>query len=161
FFTNPKYARELRKTAASAVILSEKAEAASCAMLRVQHPYLAFAKAVALFAADDRPPVGIHPLASVASTADVAADASVRPFTVIGSDARIGARSIVHPNVTIGSGAQVGADCVIRPQVSIRERVQIGDRVIVQDGAVIGSDGFGFAARPDGSHQKIPQVGGV
>ena len=161
FFTNPKYARELKKTAASAVILSEKAEAAPCAMLRVQHPYLAFAKAVALFAADDQPAAGVHPLASVAPTAEVAADASVGPFTVIGDGARIGARSVVHPNVTIGSGARVGADCVIRSQVSIRERVRIGDRVVVQDGAVIGSDGFGFAARPDGTHQKIPQIGGV
>jgi len=76
FFANAKYARELRETAASAVILSEKAEAAPCAMLRVQHPYLAFAKAVALFAADDRPPAGIHRLASVASTAAPCTDRS-------------------------------------------------------------------------------------
>src|SRR6185436_1429901 len=95
------------------------------------------------FAADDRPPAGIHRLATVASTAEVAPDASIGPFTVIGDGARIGLRSIVHANVTIGNG------------------VHVGDRVIVQDGAVIGSDGFGFAARPDGTHQKIPQVGAV
>lgn len=161
FFTNPKYASELRKTAASAVILSEKAEAAPCAMLRVPHPYVAFAKAVGLFATSDRPAVGIDRLASVASTAIVAADASIGPFTVVGDGARIGARTIVYSNVTIGNGAQVGADCVIHSQVSIRERVQVGDRVIVQDGAVLGSDGFGFATCPDGTHQKIPQVGAV
>jgi len=161
FFTNPKYARELRKTAASAVILSEKAEAAPCAMLRVPHPYVALAKAVALFAPDDRPAAGVHQLASVASTAIVAADASIGPFTVVGDGARIGARAIVHSNVAIGNGAQVGDDCVIHSHVSIRERVQVGNRVIVQDGAVIGSDGFGFATRPDGTHQKIPQIGSV
>lgn len=161
FFTNPKYARELRTTKASAIILSEKAEPVPCAMLRVQHPYLAFAKAVSLFAVDDRPAAGIHPLASVAASAAVAEDASIGPFTVVGDGARIGSRTIVHSNVAIGNGAQVGADCVVHSRVSIRERVQIGDRVIVQDGAVIGSDGFGFAARPDGTHQKIPQVGGV
>lgn len=161
FFTNPKYARALRTTTASAVILSDKAEAAPCAMLRVSHPYLAFAKAVELFTADSRPPAGIHRLADVAATAVVAPDAVIGPFTVVGDGARIGTRTFVHPHVTIGSGAQIGEDCVIHAQVSIRERVQIGNRVVVQDGAVIGSDGFGFATGPDGTHHKIPQIGGV
>ena len=161
FFTNPKYAPELRRTRASAIILSEQAEAAPCAMLRVQHPYLALAKAIALFASPDRPPVGVHRLADVAMSAAVAADASIGAFAVIGDAARIGARSIIYPHAVIGAGAQIGSDCVIHARVSIRERVSIGDRVVVQDGAVIGSDGFGFATGPDGGHQKIPQVGGV
>jgi UDP-3-O-[3-hydroxymyristoyl] glucosamine N-acyltransferase len=161
FFTNPKYASALRKTGASGVILAETAEAAPCAMLRVQQPYLAFAKAVELFASDDRPAAGIHPLADVASTAVVSPDASVGPFASLGDGVRIGARTIVHPQVTIGRGAQIGDDCVIHSRVSIREHVQIGNRVILQDGAVVGSDGFGFARRPDGSHHKIPQIGGV
>jgi UDP-3-O-[3-hydroxymyristoyl] glucosamine N-acyltransferase len=63
--------------------------------------------------------------------------------------------------VTIGPGARIGDDCVIHARVSIRERVTIGDRVVVQDGAVLGSDGFGFARRDDGTHHKIPQIGGV
>ena len=161
FFTNPKYAAELRKTSASAVILSEKAEAAPCAMLRAREPYLAFAKAVELFVPAQRPAAGIHRLAEVAPTAVVAADASVGPFSVVGDGALIGARTIVYPHVTIGDGAQVGDDCVIHSRVSIRERVRIGHRVILQDGAVVGSDGFGFARRPDGTHHKIPQIGGV
>jgi UDP-3-O-[3-hydroxymyristoyl] glucosamine N-acyltransferase len=161
FFTNPKYASALRKTGASAVILGDNAEAAPCAMLRVRQPYLAFAKAVEFFAGDDRPAAGIHRLADVASTAVVSSDASIGPFAVIGDDARIGARTVVYPLVTIGRGAQIGDDCVIHSRVSIRERVQIGHRVIVQDGAVVGSDGFGFAKRPDGTHHKIPQIGGV
>ena len=161
FFTNPKYASALRKTRASAVILADNAEAAPCAMLRVRQPYLAFAKAVELFAGDNRPAGGIHRLAEVASTAVVSSDASIGPFAVIGDDARIGARTVIYPLVTIGRGAQVGDDCVIHSRVSIRERVQIGHRVIVQDGAVVGSDGFGFAKRPDGTHHKIPQMGGV
>ena len=161
FFTNPKYARALRTTGASAVILSEKAEAAPCAMLRVSHPYLAFAKAVEFFAQSNRPPAGIHRLADVAATAVVAPDAIVGPFTVVGDGARIGPRTLVSPHVTIGAGAHIGEDCVIHSQVSIRERVQIGNRVVLQDGAVIGSDGFGFATKPDGTHYKIPQIGTV
>lgn len=161
FFTNPKYAAELRRTRAAAVILSENAEAAPCAMLRVRHPYLAFARAVELFADPERPAPGIHRLAEAAASASIAPDASIGAFSVIGDGVRIGARTIVYPHVTIGRGAQIGNDCLIHSRVSIRERVQLGNRVVVQDGAVIGSDGFGFAQRPDGTHHKIPQVGGV
>jgi UDP-3-O-[3-hydroxymyristoyl] glucosamine N-acyltransferase len=161
FFTNPRYAPELRRTKASAVILSESAEHAPCAMLRVHHPYLAFANAVVLFAEGRRPAPGVHRLADVAASAVVAADASVGAFAVVGEDARIGARTLVHAHAVVGPGAQIGSDCVLYSRVSIRERVQVGDRVVIQDGAVIGSDGFGFAKRPDGTHQKIPQVGGV
>ncbi len=161
FFTNPKYARALKSTRASAVILSEKADPAPCAMLRVGHPYLAFAKAVELFATTSRPPAGIHRLADVAPTAVVAPDAVIGPFASVGDGARVGARTLVYPNVTIGAGAHTGDDGIIHSPVSVRERVQIGHRVVVQDGAVIGSDGFGFATRPDGTHHKIPQVGAV
>lgn len=161
FFTNPKYAAALRRTRASAVILGDKADAAPCAMLRTSNPYLAFARAVGIFAGDTRPPAGVHPHAVVAGDAIVAPDASVGPFAVVGAGARIAARTIVHAHVTVGPHAEIGADCVIHARVSIRERVKIGDRVVIQDGAVVGSDGFGFAHRPDGSHVKIPQVGGV
>jgi UDP-3-O-[3-hydroxymyristoyl] glucosamine N-acyltransferase len=161
FFTNPRYAASLRTTKASGVILGETAEAAPCAMLRARHPYLAFARAVELFADAWRPPVGVHPTASIGQGVALADGVSVGPFAVIGDGVRIGARSIIEPHVVIGREVQIGDDCVIHARVSIRERITIGHRVIVQDGAVIGSDGFGFARRPDGTHHKIPQIGGV
>jgi UDP-3-O-[3-hydroxymyristoyl] glucosamine N-acyltransferase len=161
FFVNPKYGAHLRGTRASAVILGDRAEAAPCAMLRAANPYLAFARAVELLA-PPRPVVpGVHRLADVAPTASIAPDASIGPFVSIGAGARIGARTVVYPHVTIGDGAVVGDDCVIHARVSVRERVTLGHRVIVQDGAVIGSDGFGFAHQSDGTHYKIPQIGGV
>jgi UDP-3-O-[3-hydroxymyristoyl] glucosamine N-acyltransferase len=67
----------------------------------------------------------------------------------------------VYPNAVIGAGARIGDDCVIHAGVSIRERVQIGNRVTILDGAVIGSDGFGFVRQPDGTHVKIPQLADV
>jgi UDP-3-O-[3-hydroxymyristoyl] glucosamine N-acyltransferase len=161
FFVNPKYAPELRATKASAVILGERAEPAPCPMLRTREPYVAFARAVALFAEPWRPSPGIHPSAHVAETAHVARDASIGPLVAVGERVRIGARTIIHPNVTVGRNAELGDDCVIHAGVSIREGVRIGHRVIVQDGAVLGSDGFGFARRADGVHEKIPQIGGV
>jgi UDP-3-O-[3-hydroxymyristoyl] glucosamine N-acyltransferase len=80
---------------------------------------------------------------------------------VIGAGASIGSRTVLYPHAVVGPGARIGDDCVIHASVSVRERVVLGHRVIVQDGAVIGSDGFGFARRPDGTHQKIPQIGDV
>ena len=161
FFANPKYAAELRATAASAVILGERAEAAPCAMIRAAHPYFAFARAMEIFAPPAAATPGVHRLADVDPTAVVAPSASIAAFVCIGPAARVGARTVVYPHVTIGAGAVVGDDCVVHARVSIRERVVIGHRVVLQDGAVVGSDGFGFAQRPDGTHHKIPQVGGV
>jgi UDP-3-O-[3-hydroxymyristoyl] glucosamine N-acyltransferase len=161
FLANPKYAADLRVTRASAVILPDNADAAPCAMLRCANPYLTFARAVEIFAPSADAPAGVHRLAHVSASASIAADASIGPFVSVSADVRIGARTIIHPHVTIGPGARIGDDCVIHARVSIRERVTIGDRVIVQDGAVLGSDGFGFARRADGTHHKIPQIGGL
>jgi UDP-3-O-[3-hydroxymyristoyl] glucosamine N-acyltransferase len=161
FFVNPKYAVQLRQTQASAVILGERAEPAPCAMLRAANPYLAFARAVELFSPRPALAQGVHRLADVAASASIAPDASIGPFVSIGDGVRIGSRTRVYPHVTIGEGAIVGDDCVLHARVSLRERVTLGHRVVVQDGAVIGSDGFGFAQRADGTHHKIPQIGGV
>jgi UDP-3-O-[3-hydroxymyristoyl] glucosamine N-acyltransferase len=143
------------------VILGERAEGATCAMLRAPQPYLAFAKAVELFADAWRPPAGVHRLALVADSAVIGEGASIGPFAVVEEGAHVGARTILHSHVMIARDAHVGDDCVLHARVSIRERVRIGCRVVIQDGAVIGTDGFGFARRPDGSHHKIPQVGDV
>lgn len=161
FFANPKYHAELKRTRASAVIADEHAVDAPCAVLRSAQPYLAFARAVELFADRWRPPSGIHRLADVHPTAIVAPDACIGPFVAIGERARVGARTLVHPHATIGRLAEIGDDCVVHAHVSIRERVRIGHRVVIQDGVVIGSDGFGFARTAEGTHHKIPQIGGV
>ncbi len=161
FLANAKYEKLLLRTNASAVIMREGGPAAPCATLRTRDPYLAFARAVGVFAPDWRPAPGIHPLAAVAGDARIGGGVSIGAFVAVGEDAAIGARTVVFPNVTIGRGAVIGADCVIHSNVSIRERVTIGDRVILQNGVVIGGDGYGFVRRGDGTHEKIPQVATV
>ena len=161
FVANTKYLPALATTRASAVVLRDDAAAPRLAVLRTTDPYLAFARAVGLFAPQWKPSPGIHAMAAIAGDATLGCDVSIGAFVAIGEGAAVGDRTVVFPNVTIGAGARIGADCVVHANVSIRERVTIGDRVVVQDGAVIGSDGFGFATAPDGTHQKIPQVGGV
>ena len=161
FLANSKYEKLLPATRASAVIVREQAPAAPCAVLRARDPYLAFARAVALFAPDWRPAPGIHPLAAVAASAQVGAGVSIGAFVAAGEGARIGERTVIFPNVTIGDGASIGSDCIIHSNVAIRERVAIGDRVILQNGVVVGGDGYGFVRRGDGTHEKIPQVATV
>lgn len=161
FFTNLKYAAHLKRTGASAVIAGDQGPGAPCAVLRTAHPYLAFARAVALFADPWTPPSGVHRLADVAAGATVDPTASVGAFVVIDDGAQVGARTVIHPHAVIARGARLGIDCVIHSHASVRERVQIGNRVVIQNGAVVGSDGFGFARTPEGTHHKIPQVGGV
>ena len=161
FLANPKYASKLAFTKASAVIMNGEDVSAPCAVIRSTSPYLTFARAAQVLAPDIKPAAGVHPLASVAADAQIDATATVGAFAVIGSGAAIGARTIVHPHVVIGDGTTVGADCILHAHVSIRERCTIGARVIVQNGAVVGSDGYGFAPRGDGSHEKIPQTAPV
>ena len=158
FVSNPRYLGALQTTNASAVIVSPSAPAPVCAALRSDEPYLAFARAVALFSTLKTPAPGIDELASVADDAVIGADVSIGPFVWIGSGARIGARTIIHSHVAVADGALIGDDCVLYSHASIRERCELGRRVVVQNGAVVGSDGFGFVPMKDGTHQKIPQA---
>ena len=161
FLANPKYAVALAATRATAVILEPTAPAAPCAMLRIANPYLAFARAAQAFAPPRTVPPGVHPTAVIAGDAVLAPGVAVGPLVVIGQRARVDAGTVLHPHVVVGDDAVIGADCVIHARVSIREACRLGDRVVVQDGAVIGADGFGFAHHADGTHEKIPQTGPV
>jgi UDP-3-O-[3-hydroxymyristoyl] glucosamine N-acyltransferase len=161
FLANPRYQSSLAGTRASAVILKDDGTVAPCAALRAADPYLAFARAVGVFAPSWRPPSGVHAMASVAASAHLGADVSIGAFVSVGENARIGARTVVFPNVTIGAGAVIGDDCVLHSNASVRERVTLGHRVVLQNGVVVGGDGYGFVRRPDGSHEKIPQVATV
>jgi UDP-3-O-[3-hydroxymyristoyl] glucosamine N-acyltransferase len=163
FLANPKYRHHLASTQASAVIigLDELAEGITTARLRAERPAVSFAEAVRLLAHVATPGAGIDSTARVASDAVVHPSASIGAFVTVGAGAAIGARTVVYPHVTIGAGAALGDDCVVHAQVSIRERVRIGHRVVLQDGAVIGSDGFGFVKQGDGTHLKIPQLADV
>jgi UDP-3-O-[3-hydroxymyristoyl] glucosamine N-acyltransferase len=161
FLANPKYESALSGTHASAVILNDDAPAAPCAVLRTPDPYLAFARAVGVFAPPSRPAPGVHAMAAVATSARLGAGVSIGPFVAVGEGASIGDNTVIFPNVTVGPDARIGNDCVIHSNVSIRERVSIGNRVILQNGVVVGGDGYGFVRRPDGTHEKIPQVAGV
>ena len=158
FVANPKYEKLLATTKASAVILKPGAPSVNLAVLRAADPYLAFARAVRLFAPDSRPGPGVSPHAAVASDVHLGRDVSIGAFVALDAGVTIGDRTVIFPNVTIGRGARIGSDCVIHSNVSIRDRMVIGDRVILQNGVVVGGDGYGFVRLNDGTHEKIPQT---
>lgn len=161
FLANPRYAAAVARTRASAIILPLDGGTAPCAVLRASQPYLAFARALALLMPEPRHAPGVHASAVIDPTAEIGADVSIGPLAVVGARARVGARTILHPHVVIAPDAVIGDECVLHAHVSIRERSVLGNRVVVHDGAVIGSDGFGFVTDAEGVHHKIPQVSRV
>lgn len=169
FLANPKYAKQLATTKATAVLVREDCDLpppeAGGALLRVESPDLAFAKAVPLFTkpAIVRSP-GIHPSAVVDPTAKLGRDVYVGPLAVIGPGAVIGDRCVIEAHAVVADEAVLGEECHLYPMVSIRERCRLGRRVTIHNGTVIGADGFGYNTKvgPDGIRvEKIPQLGNV
>ena len=161
FVSNPKYARLIGTTRASAIILGPDAPATEVATLTSDNPYLAFAHAIELFYSPPEPVPGIHPTAVIASSARIGHHCSIGANVVIGEEVRLGDRATLHANMTVYPGASIGDDFVAHANSSIREYVEIGNRVVLQNGAVIGADGFGFAPDAADSYYKMVQSGTV
>jgi UDP-3-O-[3-hydroxymyristoyl] glucosamine N-acyltransferase len=159
FLANPKYAPKVKHTKASAILVSEPLAGVEIACLVSENPYLDHARALALFYQPPRPKPGVHPLAYVASTAVLGENCSIGPFAVVGEQVTIGRNAVLHPHVVIYEGAQIGDDFLAHSHATVREFCRVGDRVILQNSVVVGSDGFGFAKRKDGTHFKIVQSG--
>jgi UDP-3-O-[3-hydroxymyristoyl] glucosamine N-acyltransferase len=163
FLTNPKYSRELTRTLATAVFLNEKVVLKRgpglppLAALRSQNPYFDFARAIELFCAPAAYPAGTHPTAVVAKSAKIGEGAHIGPHCFVDEGVEIGRRAVLHSLVTIYRNTRIGDDFLAHSQTVVRERCTIGNRVILQNGVVVGGDGFGFAKRPDGRWHKIMQ----
>jgi UDP-3-O-[3-hydroxymyristoyl] glucosamine N-acyltransferase len=165
FVSNPKYNAAAKTTKASAVIVAENFPAISTGMLRSKNPYLAWAKAIELFYQPPRYAPGIHSTAVVHQTAKIGKHAHIGPYVVIDEDAVIGDNAVLLAHVVIYRGATIGNNFFAHAHAVVREFCQVGDNVLLQNGAVIGSDGFGFAKFEDeddqGHWQKIVQSGNV
>jgi UDP-3-O-[3-hydroxymyristoyl] glucosamine N-acyltransferase len=159
FLSNPKYAHKVKHTRAAAVLVSDPVDGLAAAQLLSSNPYLDFARALALFYEPPRPQPGIHPLAFVAASAVIGENASIGPFAVIGDKVVIGKNAVLRPHVVIYEGARIGDDFYAHAHAVVREYCTIGHRVILQNSAIIGGDGYGFAKRADGTHYKIVQSG--
>jgi UDP-3-O-[3-hydroxymyristoyl] glucosamine N-acyltransferase len=159
FLANPKYAHKVKGTRAGAIIVSAAAGGLHIPALVSENPYLDFARALELFYQPPAPRPGIHPAAVIAETAAIGEGVSIGAYAVIGERVKIGRGTVIHPHVVIYEGAEIGEDCVLHAHSSVREHCRLGNRVVLQNGVVIGGDGFGFAKRKDGTHYKIVQSG--
>jgi UDP-3-O-[3-hydroxymyristoyl] glucosamine N-acyltransferase len=158
FVAQPKYASRLPHTRAAAVIVPAVIETPLPSLLS-DNPYVSFAQAVAVLHPEPRLAPGVHPSAQVDGTAVLGEGVHVGALAVVGPRARIGARTVIHPHAVVYADAVIGADCLLHSGAQLRERCRLGDRVVLQNGAVVGADGFGFARDESGRYHKIPQVG--
>ena len=158
FIANPKYIADAQTTNASAVIVAPNFPATGKGLLRADDPYLAFARAIDLFY---KPPIyqpGVHPTAVIAPTAQIGAHAHIGAYVVIDDDVELGANAVLLPHVVIYRGAKIGDNFFAHAHAVVREHCRLGDHVILQNGVIVGCDGFGFAR--DGERwQKITQSG--
>jgi UDP-3-O-[3-hydroxymyristoyl] glucosamine N-acyltransferase len=161
FLSNPRYGKHVQQTRAAAILLEKEIPGISLPCLISENPYLDFARALEWFYQPPKPPAGIHPAAVIAPSAKIGADASIGAYVVIGDDVVIGDGAVLHPHVVIYPGVKIGRDFEAHSHAVVREYCEIGERVILQNGAVVGSDGFGFARQRDGFHYKIVQSGKV
>jgi UDP-3-O-[3-hydroxymyristoyl] glucosamine N-acyltransferase len=159
FIANPKYEKYIHETAAEAVLVGKDFPACSKTVLRCDDPYFAFMRLVERFyGGPPPPPPGIHPAAVIDPSSRIGVGCAIGPFVAIGRNCILGERVQLHPGVVLADEVQIGDDTILYANVSVRERCRLGARVIVHCGAVIGSDGFGFAFK-EGRYHKIPQMG--
>jgi UDP-3-O-[3-hydroxymyristoyl] glucosamine N-acyltransferase len=161
FVANPKYASAARATRASAVIVAEDFPAIPKTMLRSKNPYLTFAQAVGLFYQPPQYEPGVHATAVIHASAKFGANAHVGPYVTIDRDVRIGANAVLLAHCAIYAGATIGDNFFAHTHAIVRERCRIGNHVILQNGVVVGGDGFGFAKDDSGRWYKIVQSGPV
>jgi UDP-3-O-[3-hydroxymyristoyl] glucosamine N-acyltransferase len=165
FLANRRYAPQLKRTQASAVLIEEGVTLERehglepLAALRTGNPYLAFAHAIELFYQPPEYKPGVHATAVLAESAKIGKGAHIGPYCFVDEGVEIGECAVLHSFVTIYRGAKIGANFFAHAHAIVREDCRIGDRVILQNGVVIGGDGLGFAKRSDGTWHKMAQSG--
>jgi len=165
FLANRRYFHLLKSTRASAVLLEENvavrrdADLPPIAALRSRNPYLAFARAIDFFYEAPKYKPGIHSTTIIAKSAKIGDRAHIGPYCFVDDDAEIGRNAVLHSFVTIYRGAIIGDDFFAHAHSVVRELCRIGNRVILQNGAIIGGDGLGFAKQADGTWSKMSQSG--
>lgn len=159
FLANPRYRPAVRTTRAGAIVAGNNAGPMPLATLRSSEPYLAFARAIDLFCPPEVFEPGIHPSAVIATTAVIGSGAHIGPYCFIDEGVRMGKNAILHSFVAIYRDVTIGDDFLAHSHTAVREGCRIGNRVILQNGVVVGTDGFGFARTPEGHWYKMRQAG--
>jgi UDP-3-O-[3-hydroxymyristoyl] glucosamine N-acyltransferase len=159
FVANPKYASLAKSTRAGAILVAPDFPEVPATTLRLENPYLAFARAVEIFYHPPAWTPGVHPTAAIHPSTKIGPNAHIGAYAVIGENVVIGSDAVILPHVVIYPGVRIGDRFFAHAHAVVREYCQLGDDVLLQNGAVVGSDGFGFAKDEAGRWHKIPQSG--
>ncbi len=161
FVANPKYAGLARKTKAAAVLVEPEFPQIEAATLRLKNPYLAFSRTLGFFYQPPAYAPGIHPTAVIDPTAVIGEGAHIGAYVVVGSRVKLGAEATLLPHVVLYPGVETGSHFFAHAHAVVRENCILGDHVTLENGVIIGADGFGFAKNEQGHWEKIPQSGPV
>lgn len=161
FVANPRYAGLARKTQAAAILVDPEFPDVETPTLRLKNPYLAFSRAVGIFY---QPPVyapGVHPTAVIDPSAEIGEGAHIGAYVVVGPGVKLAPHATLLPHVVLYPGVQAGSHFFAHAHAVVREGCVLGDDVTLENGAIVGADGFGFAKDEQGRWEKIPQSGPV
>ncbi|MES2651158.1 MAG: UDP-3-O-(3-hydroxymyristoyl)glucosamine N-acyltransferase [Bacteroidota bacterium] len=167
FLSNPKYENYLYTTKASVVIVANDfspSQPITCTLIKVKDPYSAFSVLLEKYNValnQDKNQVGITQPCFIHPTAKIGKNVFIGAFCSIDENVEIGDNCRIYTQIYIGSNTKIGNDTTIYAGVKIYNRSVIGSNVTIHSNAVIGSDGFGFAPQPDGTYNKIAQIGNV
>ena len=158
FFADPRYKDAVKRTKASALLVSKAIDFFQGSQVVVPNPALAYAKVAGLFV----PPIskfsGLHPSVFLHENSKIGENVSIYPSVYISEGVTIGNDVTLFPGVFVGDRVKIGDNTILYPNVTIMHDCVIGNEVIIHAGSVIGSDGFGFVR--DGSiNIKVPQLG--
>jgi UDP-3-O-[3-hydroxymyristoyl] glucosamine N-acyltransferase len=161
FVANPRYSGLARHTRAAAVVVEPEFAEITAATLRIKNPYYAFSRALGMFYHPPAYAPGIHPTAVIDPTAEIGDGAHIGAYVVVGLGVRIGAHATILPHVVLYPGVTIGSHFFAHAHAVVREGCTLGDEVTLENGAIVGADGFGFAKDELGHWRKIPQSGPV
>ncbi len=161
FVANPKYAGLARKTKAAAILVEPGFPDIETPTLRIKNPYHAFSRALGMFYQPPSYPAGVHETAVIDTTAQIAEGAHIGAYVVIGPGVKLGPHSTLLPHVVLYPGVKTGSHFFAHAHAVVRENCQLGDHVTLENGAIVGADGFGFSKNDLGQWEKIPQSGPV
>jgi len=161
FVANPRYTALARTTKAAAVLVEPGFPEIAAATLRLKNPYLAFSRALGLFYQPPAYAAGIHPTAVIDATAEIGEGSHIGAYVVVGPHVKLGPQATLLPHVVLYPDVEAGSHFFAHAHAVVRENCKLGDHVTLENGVIIGADGFGFAKNEAGHWEKIPQSGPV
>ncbi len=162
FLSNPKYSQYIYESQASIILVNkdfQPEKAILATIIRVTDAYQSLALLMSLVEQSKPKKTGISTLAFISDSAEIAENAYIAPFVYVGEKVTIGKNTRIYANCSIEDGAKIGESSTLYSGVKVYNDCVIGNNCILHSGAVIGSDGFGFAPTEDGTYKKIPQMG--